>query len=254
MTIPDDAFRHVPQLKGKIADPATSFYRVTSDSFWSPETFGVTPEVFARNMVDPADRAASLRETMTGRLSKDLWIFAYGSLMWDPAFHFDEVRFATLKSFQRSFCVWIALGRGSPETPGLMLLLDHGGETDGLAFRIPADKLAQESEIIWQREMFMFGHLPKFVTIETPQGPLEALTFIVDKESSYYTGQLSLDEAAAAVHRGTGSLGTTFDYLENLLEHQKILGIEDQAMSDLLDRASAIAKKEAEAAAHNRLN
>lgn len=247
MSIPEDAFRYVPQLKGKITDPANSFYRVTPTNFWSPETFEVTAEVFARNMVDPADREASLRETLAGRLDKDLWVFAYGSLMWDPAFHFDEVRFASLKDFQRSFCVWITLGRGSPETPGLMLLLDHGGETDGLAFRIPADKLAHESEVIWQREMFMFGHLPKFVTLETPQGPLEALTFIVDKESAHYTGQLSLDETAAAVHRGRGSLGTTFDYLESLIEHHEILGIKDQAMADLFDRAIAkkdVAKKE----------
>ncbi len=241
MTIPEDAFQHVPSLKGKIVDPATSFYRVTSDTFWTPETFDATPEVFAASMVDPEDRAASLAQTMAGRLDKDLWLFAYGSLMWDPAFLFDEVRHARLAGFQRSFCVWITLGRGSPETPGLMLLLDQGRQTDGLAFRISTDKLAQEAEIIWQREMFMYGHLPKFVTIETPQGPLEALTFVVDRSSDAYTGALDLEQTAAAINQGGGPLGTTLEYLENLMDHLDIVDIEDDAMAELLVHSRKLA-------------
>ena len=218
---------------------------MTPESFWSPETFYVTPEVFARNKVDPRDRAASLRETMAGRQDRDLWLFGYGSLMWDPAILFDEVRHARLEGLQRSFCVWITLGRGSEETPGLMLLLDEGGATDGLVFRIPAERVAQETEIIWQREMFMFGHTPKFVTIETPQGALEALTFVVDQDSDHYTGKMSLDATAAAITRGSGSLGTTLDYLEDLIEHLELLDIKDPVMSELASRARAIAKKEA---------
>ena len=76
-------------------------------------------------------RAAFLAQ----RNDQDLWIFAYGSLIWDPAFYFEEVRVAKAPGYQRSFCLRSEIGRGSPEKPGLMVALDHGSECQGLAFR-----------------------------------------------------------------------------------------------------------------------
>lgn len=237
MPISEDAFHHVPNLKGKIVDPDTSFYRVTRETFWGPEVFNAEPETYARNMLSHEVREASRAQTMKGRLDRDLWLFAYGSLIWDPAIHFDEVRLARLEGFQRSFCIRISLGRGTEENPALMLNLDHGGQVDGLAFRIPAEKIEQEAEIVWQREMFIAGYAPRFVQLETPQGSIEALAFAVDRTNPSYTGVMSLEQTALAINQGEGPLGTTLEYLENLMDHLDIVEIEDQAMAQLLARA-----------------
>ena len=72
---------------------------------------------------------------------KDLWVFGYGSLIWNPAFNFAEKRPAKIYGFHRSFCLHLTIGRGSPEAPGLMLALDRGGSCNGMTFRIPAKEV-----------------------------------------------------------------------------------------------------------------
>ena len=57
----------------------------------------------------------------------DVWIFAYGSLMWDPGFAYVEAQPATLHGYHRQFCIYSYAYRGTPERPGLVLGLDRGG-------------------------------------------------------------------------------------------------------------------------------
>ncbi|MCE9570775.1 MAG: gamma-glutamylcyclotransferase, partial [Rhodocyclales bacterium] len=51
----------------------------------------------------------------------DVWVFCYGSLIWNPLFHYTERRNVTVHGFHRSFCLRSRHGRGSVEEPGLML-------------------------------------------------------------------------------------------------------------------------------------
>ena len=66
----------------------------------------------------------------------DLWVFAYGSLIWNPTFRFVERKRGRIHGYRRSFCVWSNLGRGTTKNPGLMLGLDHGGACAGVLYRI----------------------------------------------------------------------------------------------------------------------
>ena len=52
-----------------------------------------------------------------------VWVFAFGSLIWNPAFHHVERRVARVHGWHRQFCLWVKAGRGTPEQPGLMLSL-----------------------------------------------------------------------------------------------------------------------------------
>ena len=84
----------------------------------------------------------------------DFWLFAYGSLMWNPAIRTAGYRTALLRGWHRRFCLWLVMGRGSPEHPGLMLALARGGACYGVAWRIAAEQARHELLLVWRREMF----------------------------------------------------------------------------------------------------
>ena len=66
------------------------------------------------------------------------WVFAYGSLMWDPGVPVCESVTARLEGYARSFCLRSLRHRGTPEVPGLVLGLEQaaGAACTGLAFRV----------------------------------------------------------------------------------------------------------------------
>ena len=241
MPIADDAFRHVPHIADQIVDPETSFYRVTEDTIhkW---------DVMAREAGNPddwrirrEDRDANRARAMRGRMESDLWLFAYGSLMWDPAILFDEVRTGTLTGFQRRFCLILKFGRGSVDKPSLMVALDRGGECHGLLFRIPASRVKLETETVWVREMIYGDYMPCFVPIATPQGEIEALTFVADPEGERYAPKLTDDETARMIAEGGGWIGSNLDYLDSLMAHLEALGLSDPEIAALHQRANAMA-------------
>ncbi len=241
MPLPAQAFRHVPHLASKIVDPETSFYRITEDTMhkW---------DVMARKAGNPDDwriprevRESNRAKAMAGRMDRDLWLFTYGSLMWDPAILFDEVRIATLTGFQRRFCLILKFGRGSFDKPSLMVALDQGGECRGLAFRIPAEIVKQESETVWVRELIYGDYLPVFVNISTPQGEVEALTFAIDPEGERYAPNLSDEQTARMIAEGGGWIGSNLEYLDSLVDHLQTLGLSDPDIEELHRRAREMA-------------
>src|SRR5262249_60117835 len=101
------------------------------------------------------------------------WVYGYGSLMWDPGFHFAEIRLAEVEGYQRRFTLKTEIARGSRARPALMLSLERQpGRCQGLAFRIAADMAEGESMILWRREMLAGGYCPAMVSMTTPQGPV----------------------------------------------------------------------------------
>lgn len=243
MPISRDAFRHVPHIADEIVEPETSFYRITEDTIhkW---------DEMARDAGNPddwrirrEDREANRAQALAGRMDRDLWLFAYGSLMWDPAVLFDEVRIGTLLGYQRRFCLILKFGRGSVDKPSLMVALDRGGQCEGLAFRIPAERVAQESETIWVRELIYGDYAPCFVQLDTPQGEIEALTFVADPKGERYVPDLSGEETAQTIAKGGGWIGTNLEYLDSLMAHLKALGLSDPEMAAIHDRAREIAQE-----------
>ncbi|MFT7028488.1 MAG: cation transport protein ChaC [Paracoccaceae bacterium] len=234
------AFRHCPMLHGKIQDPATSRFRRMEERYdqLDAEMAAIGREDWR---LSHADREATRREALQGREGADLWIFGYGSLIWDPAVHFDEVRRATATGFRRRFCIHLEGGRGSPERPGLMASLDRaeGHICDGVALRLPASVADGETRVMWMREMITGAYVPAFIPLATPQGPIEALAFLVKHGDERYC-DCGDAEAARRIAFAEGSLGTNLDYLAQLVEHLGTLDIEDPEMTDLLAACLAL--------------
>ena len=238
MSFAPDAFRHHLGLAGKIRDPEQSFFRdldpAAIDAIWAE----------AGNQDNPrySDevREAMRHEALAPWQGKDLWVFAYGSLMWDPAVYFAEVRRARLQGYQRSFClVDRSGGRGTEEAPGLMAALDNGPHCDGLVFRLSAETADRESEIIWRREMMAPCYKAVFAPAETAHGTVEALCFVADPEADMIDTQLSHEDRVRFLATGTGRLGTSREYLENVIEGCRELRIEDPGLDALLAEVDA---------------
>ena len=217
MTADHDPFRHHPELRQKIVDPLDSSFRSMDIALLDEKMSAAgAPKTWRHS---DAYREATRRATMKDRWHHDLWVFAYGSLMWDPGFHFREVRHGTLAGYHRRFCLRSELGRGTKEQPGLMAGLDRGGACHGLVFRIAQDQLDEETALIWKREMLLHAYEAMFLAIETRLGEVEALAFVIDPSARNYLPVVSDDRAAHYVATGEGVLGTSLDYVENLAAH-----------------------------------
>ena len=132
----------------------------------------------------------------------ELWVFAYGSLIWNPAFEFVEKRFA--KGWRRSFCLgWDKWFRGSEQRPGLMLALDRGGSCNGVAYRLPTAAVEANLLSLLRREVRVIPHpFPaRWITVATGGGGFRALTFAIDRNSDAYVGHLSVEEIADVLAR-----------------------------------------------------
>ena len=230
-----DAFVHLPDLRDRVTKPGQSLLRLTPEmlAMWEARAraAGLPASWRLSDEVIEASRLALLGDHPDG---DDLWIYCYGSLMWDPGFHFTEARLADVEGYQRRFTLRIDLGRGSHEHPALMLSLEpQPGSCRGLAFRIAADAVHAESAILWRREMLRGGYSPALVPMTTPQGPITALAFVSNTAHPSYVGELPLHETAATIATGKGVLGTNRDYLVQLAAQLQALGIDDPYVAQL---------------------
>ena len=226
-----DPFKHHPELRDKIAEPLQSNARNMNLAMMD-EKMRVAGAAEDWRHSDTF-REENRRQTLNDRMISDLWVFAYGSLMWDPAFRFNEVRAARLQGYRRSFCMKSELGRGTPEKPGLMAGLDIGDECTGLAFQIDKELIEEETTVIWRREMLLHAYEPKFVAVETDQGNLEALAFVVDHTAKSYSPGMSMEETAQYMATGVGIFGSSLTYIGSLAEQFTTIGIKDEALFEL---------------------
>ena len=180
----------------------------------------------------PEERERSLREILAHvRSGEDVWLFGYGSLMWNPMVHHTERRPGLVHGYHRRYCFWVRMGRGSPEVPGLMLGLDRGGSCRGMAFRIPADLAEAELTLIWRREMLSGAYCPRWVDVRTDEGRIRAVTFVANPHCPQYARTVPLDIAAAHIARAEGWLGTCREYLEKTISQLKALGFSDRYLN-----------------------
>ncbi|HTQ71707.1 MAG TPA: gamma-glutamylcyclotransferase [Acidocella sp.] len=161
---------------------------------------------------------------------EDLWVFGYGSLIWNPAFDYEAKSCALLRGWHRRFCLKMYMGRGTPETPGLMLALDKGGACRGVAFRIEAKKIRHELGLVWQREMYGGAYNARWVGLEAGGARVRAVTFVINPTHPRYIRELSIEQTAALIATGRGDLGSCREYFDNTVAHLRQLGVKDAAL------------------------
>lgn len=182
-----------------------------------------------------ADLDAKLAQHRTGQ---DAWLFGYGSLMWNPAIHYAETRPGAVHGWHRRFCLWLHMGRASPDNPGLMLALDRGGRCAGLLFRIPAAQARDELLLAWRRELFTGAYRSHWITAHTAHGPVRAATFVANRAHPRYAGRLDEAAVAARLASARGSLGSCAAYLQATLAALQAHGLHDRGLERLQHRVA----------------
>ena len=178
-----------------------------------------------------AERAAQI-EAILARAPRPrrIWVFAFGSLIWNPAFHFVERRTARIHGFHRQFCLWARAGRGSPERPGLMLSLEPGGSCSGVAYRLAGSAAATELDVLWRREMATKAYRPVWTTAHTARGAEPAIAFSANRGHERYAPGLEDNAVARYLATGAGPMGRCCDYLFDTVAHLRQLGIRDRRL------------------------
>jgi cation transport protein ChaC len=165
---------------------------------------------------------------------RDLWLFAYGSLMWDPGFAFVEARPALLRGYHRAFCLYSTRYRGTPDKPGLVLGLDRGGQCRGIAYRIAADHVDKVMGYLWDREMTNNAYVCREVSLAIAGRTVRARAFVINRRNEQYTGKLPLSRTVELICQGHGQRGACRAYLENTVRHLDQLEIPDKRLHELL--------------------
>ena len=193
------------------------------------------------------ERAASLDATLALRpdAGEGVWLFAYGSLIWNPALHFDQRCLARVHGWHRSFCLSTRAGRGTPANPGLVLGLDRGGACTGAAFHIPEALVQDELALLWRREMLSGSYRPRWMRVRGADGaPFgHAIAFTIQRDGEHYAGCLSQDDIVRRLASACGALGSSADYLFRTRDGLRSLGINDAGIEDLarrVERACAL--------------
>jgi len=192
-------------------------------------------------VLSDADQEASLRGILgQHEAGADVWVFGYGSLVWNPLVHHDERRVARMHGYHRSFCLWSHVNRGSMQKPGLVLGLDTGGSCKGVAFRIAWHHVAEELRLLWRREMVLGVYSPRWAAVEAGNDTLRAIAFFANREHPNYAGRLPLETVIKTLVSARGQLGTPAEYLletvRGLIEH----GVRDPYLLELRKRLLAI--------------
>jgi len=158
----------------------------------------------------------------------DLWLFAYGSLIWKPACEVEDLGLAFLRGWHRQFCLRLKRFRGTPEYPGLMMALDAGGSCRGVLQRIPARHVEDRLDLLLRRETSVkpASNTPRWVNVESPHGSQHAITFTINRKGPTYCRH-TLEETAEILAKACGHWGSGAEYLLHTVAHLEERGIHD---------------------------
>lgn len=175
-----------------------------------------------------AELERSLARAWDTRPDGAIWVFAYGSLMWNPLFEFQDRQTATLDGWHRSFCLHSVCGRGSLERPGRVLALEPGGQVQGVALRLHDDQAAAELRLLWTREMAGGDYHPLWAPVMLEDGrKVTAMAFVINPDRPLYDPDATAPTVARIAAEAAGAFGRNVDYVHALHDALTERGLHD---------------------------
>jgi cation transport protein ChaC len=173
-----------------------------------------------------------------------MWVFGYGSLLWNPGFEVAESVIGTLPGYARSFCMRSIHHRGTEENPGLVLALDEHPDTacEGIALRVEPGQEAETLAYLRERELISSAYVERTLTVHLNDNrDVEAVVYVIDEAHVQYCGGLPLEEQAQIIAIAVGGRGPNTEYLYNTADHLAEVGLHDPALEWLNARVKSLA-------------
>ncbi len=182
-----------------------------------------------------ADFALMADAVLAQHNPEHLWVFAYGSLIWNPEFEAVEQRRAVAAGWHRSFCLKLTRWRGTRELPALMLALDRGGTCVGIAYRLPSGDNHQQIVRLLEREIDANPptNVARWINVATAEGNVKALAFAALRSGAAYAGKKPLAEVASVLSRAAGHWGSAAQYAFNTIHKLEEHGIRDRNLWEI---------------------
>ncbi len=183
--------------------------------------------------------AASREALLRGWNGHDaLWVFAYGSLLWNPELDYEERAPVRAHGYHRQLCVRSVRYRGTPEQPGVVAGLDRGGSCLGLAYRVAGPTVRAQFARLWQREMFLGVYEPRWLCCRRVDdgASLRALGFVVRRDGGHYCGGLGEEELLRVLGEARGAAGSSGQYLLQMVASLRAAGLPDRRLERLAAR------------------
>ena len=162
---------------------------------------------------------------------KDLWVFAYGSLIWNPGFDYVTKTKSTVYGYRRSFCMYSVVYRGTKDNPGLVLALEESTQShcEGVAYLICSSQEQKVKDYLYAREMPTRAYIETVVPIRLEDDTtVDALTYVIDKTHDQYCGDISFDDKVNTILNSKGQAGSNIEYLK-----KTHLALESEQINDL---------------------
>lgn len=172
-----------------------------------------------------------------------MWVFGYGSLLWNPGFEVAESVVGRLDGYARSFCMRSIHHRGTEDDPGLVLALDEaaGVGCEGVALRVKPGAEDETLAYLRERELISSAYLEKLLPIALTDGrSVSAYAYVIDETHVQYCGGLPLEEQAQIIARAVGGRGPNTEYLYNTAAHLNEIGLADADLDWLVRRVQAL--------------
>ncbi|MDE0310086.1 MAG: gamma-glutamylcyclotransferase [Acidiferrobacterales bacterium] len=174
----------------------------------------------------------------------NLWVFGYGSLMWNPGFFYTESRRGKLFGYHRSLCLRSVRYRGTDSNPGLVFGLDRGGSCTGMCYRLEDDRQREIAAYLQDRELLNNAYNPFIRPVNLDDGRcVDAIVFVVKRQHPSYVRNLTPDQMAGIVARAAGHRGPNLDYVMSTIKVLEEFGIRDRLLCNIGRLASAQSAK-----------
>ncbi len=169
--------------------------------------------------------------------SGEFWVFAYGSLMWNPGFEYLEARPAVLYGYHRRLCLWSVRYRGTARNPGLVLGLDRGGSCRGYAYHISKKQTSGVLAYLCERELIIGSYDPRLCPILLDdRRRVSALAFISIQEHPHFAPRLALDDLVSVIETASGARGCNREYVLNTVSRMNQMGIHNTELHKVADK------------------
>ncbi len=182
----------------------------------------------------PKARVGKLEAWNTEEPMKTVWVFGYGSLMWDrweTPLGGRRVDHAVLLGYRRAFNKRSVENWGTREFPAATLGLEPvvGARCVGSAFEFAEEQRVTVVTSLKGREGKSFA-LPELPVLLPDGREVRALTPVNATSGPTYIGQIPIADRARMAAAARGTSGACADYVREIKEKLDSLGITDEAV------------------------